>query len=1220
MRRFAVIVGVAVTAACAAKVDQQWHAESGYRWRALDVRGGNAGFRLLAPSATGVTHANLVSDDSLLANRQLLIGAGAAAGDVDGDGLADLFVASVDRPGVLYRNVGGFRFEDVTAAAGLHLDSVRSTSAVLADVNGDAHLDLVVGTHGGPLKLWTGDGKGKFADATSLSGLPAGFAVTTMTLADVDGDGDLDLYAGTYKKRNALDAYTPQQRDFNQVVKRIGQKYEVLPAWTHEYRLEDHPELGGMMRSQRAEPDLFLENDGKGHFRRVALAGGQRFRDAAGKPLAEEPDYFTLASRFYDVNNDGAPDLYVCNDYEDPDQFWINDGHGGFRMADSLALRETSNTCMSVDFGDVNRDGNVDFFTADMMSPTLAQRQRQFPTHTPMPKQGGLSATRQQWMRNMLQLSRGDGSWASIGDFAGVSATDWTWGTAFLDVDLDGYEDILAFNGNRWDIRDADAAERIRNSFPRVPWNRESLEFPDLRTRSVALRNQHDLTFADQSRTWGIGTEPAITQGIALADFDNDGDLDVVGTRLNQPPAIYRNEASAPRVAVRLVGRAGNSQGIGARVTVRGSSIPAQTREVTSGGYYLSGSDAQLSFAAPDTQFTIEVRWRDGNVSRIESARGNRLYEIDESSAQRYPAALASAPAAPLFENASALLGNRAHTDSVFDDYRRQPLLPGRLSQLGPGVTWTDLDGDGRAELLVGAGKGSRITAFHAAGARFEASALGAPATGDLTTILPLAGAGRAPLILAGQSNYEAATPGEALNVPRVVSVTSRALDPVLAGDTATVGPMAAADVNGDGRLDLFVGARVSPGAWPLPAPSRLYLRNADGSWTPDAVNARVLAATGIVSAALFTDLDGDGRPELVVAAEWGPVRVFRNTNGRLADATAQMGLGGTTSRWNGLNAGDFDGDGRMDLVVTSWGRNSGWQATPRRPLALLVGRFADRPGVGLLFARRDSATGKEMPLESFARAALSVPSARDRIHTFAAYASADAPAVLGLANKGAVRVGATTFDHLVLLNRGGRFESRSLPALAQLAPAFAPVVADFNGDGREDLFLAQNFSATAIEVPRMDAGAGLVLIGDGDGSFEPMSIAQSGIRMLGDQRGAAVSDFDGDARVDLAVGQNGAAITLWRNRSATPGIRVRIEGVAENPGGIGTQLRIRRGSSAGPVREIHAGSGYWSVDDPVTVLALPADATELWVRLPGGAERTIRIQPAQREIRVPAN
>jgi len=1197
-------------------VDTAWHQESGYRWRNLDVpTRGHAGFTALASGATGITHRNDVADERAIYDRQLLIGAGVASGDIDGDGLPDLFFASVEHPAALYHNARGFRFTDITASSGIDTKDLATTSATFADLDGDAHLDLVVGTKGGPLKLWKGDGAGHFSDVTGASGLRGGYAATTMTIADVDGDGDLDLYVGTYKTRNALDVYTPQQRAFDQVVKKIGNNYRVVDEWKKEFRIEDHPELGGIMRSQRAEPDLFFLNDGKGHFTQE-LQIGARWRDERGKPLAAEPDYFTLAARFYDVNGDGAPDLYVCNDFEDPDQFWINDGLGNFRLTPWLSMRETSNTCMSVDFGDINRDGHPDFFTADMMSPTLAQRQRQFPTHSPSPKRGGLPDDRQQWMRNSLQLSRGDGTWASIGDFAGVSGTDWTWGSAFLDVDLDGYEDLIAVNGHRWDVRDADTFERIRNAFPRVSWNREQGEFPKSATLSVAFHNNRDLTFTDMSRAWGIGTEEAISQGIALADLDSDGDLDVVATRLNAAPVVYRNEANAPRLAVRLVGKDGNSEGIGAKATVRSGpdtpSVPEQSREVTAGGYYLSGSDAQLTFAAgQDSVLTIDVRWRGGLVSHLARARPNRLYEINEAGAG--PEATLTLPTeTALFEDATALLGGHTHVDSVFDDFARQPLIPMRFSQLGPGVTWNDVDGDGRVDLVVASGRGGKPGVLRNTGQRFVALPA-QTALGDLTTILPVPTRRGVSQLLAGQSNYEAASATDALALPTVVSIGPGAPAMKVPGDSASVGPLALGDVNGDGLLDLFVGARVVPTAWPLPASSRLYLRTADGRWSRDTANARALGALGLVSAALFTDLDGDGQPELVVTAEWGPVRVLHNDHGRLRDVTRDWGLAEATSRWNGLSAGDFDSDGRLDLVVTSWGRNLPVRASAARPHVLVAGNFGGQ-GIGLVFAQYDSAVGKEMPLESFARVGLAVPSARDRIASFSDYALASVGDVLGARAALAVRVGATTYDHLLLLNRGGHFEAHALPAEAQLAPAFAPVVADFNGDGNEDLFLAQNFSPTEIETPRLDAGRGLLMLGDGHGNFRPRSVQQSGIRILGDQRGAAAADYDGDGRTDLAVSQNGAATTLWHNRGAVPGIRVRVDGGPNNPLGIGSQLRAVRGSASGPVREIRAGSAYWSMDDATTLFAAK-DVTAIWARLPGGRLVTTPVAPGERSV-----
>ena len=474
-------------------------------------------------------------------------------------------------------------------------------------------------------------------------------------------------------------------------------------------------------------------------------------------------------------------------------------------------------------------------------------------------------------------------------------------------------------------------------------------------------------------------------------------------------------------------------------------------------------------------------------------------------------------------------------------------------------------------------------------------------------------------MLLAGQSSYESASPAEALVVPSVLGfgshgATLTAPAGVAPPDTASVGPLAVADVNGDGRLDLFAGARVIPGTWPFPAPSRLYLRAADGRFVPDAANAKVLSSLGLLSAALFADLDADGWPELIVAAEWGPVRILHNDHGRFRDVTREAGLSAITSRWNGLAAGDLDGDGRLDLIATSWGLDIPWAASADRPYELVVGNFG-AGGPGLVFARRDSSTGREMPLESYGRLSAVLPSVRERIPSFTDYSKRTVDEVLGDAAKAVGRVGATTFEHTVFMNRGGRFAAHALPRAAQVAPAFGVVVADFDGDGREDLFLAQNFSATDNATMRFDAGAGQVLIGDGRAGFRPLGVRSAGIAVLGDQRGAAAADYDGDGRVDLAVSQNGALTTLWHNRGAVPGIRVHLQGGSANPLGTGTQLRVVSGATRGPVREVHEGSGYWSMDGAVTVLARPAGATALWVRWPLGREQLVPLKPGQIDV-----
>jgi hypothetical protein len=494
--------------------------------------------------------------------------------------------------------------------------------------------------------------------------------------------------------------------------------------------------------------------------------------------------------------------------------------------------------------------------------------------------------------------------------------------------------------------------------------------------------------------------------------------------------------------------------------------------------------------------------------------------------------------------------------------------------------------------------------------------------------------------IVVGQSNYESGALDSALAIPRVLGYAGRrggadgrapggaapragavsggspAPIALLPGDTASVGPLAAGDVDGDGVLDLFVGARVVAAAWPVPAPSRLLLGDPNGGFREDPTNAALVARLGLVSAAVIVDIDGDGDQDLVATAEFGPVRVLLNEGGRLADATATLGLDRIRSRWNGLAVGDFDGDGRPDLVVTSWGRNTGWEASPERPHLLLTGRFGGS-GLGLVFARRDTATGKEMPLESFARLGVAFPGLRQRVPTYTEFARLSVGELFGDGARDATALGATTYDHLILLNRGESFEPRALPARAQLAPAFGVNVADFDGDGREDLFLAQNFFPTEIETMRFDAGVGLVLLGDGAGGFRALSVQESGVTVRGDQRGSAVADFDGDGRVDLAVSQNGEATTLWRNAAGRAGVRVRLAGPPGNPDGIGARIRVRTGTAEGPARWVLAGSGYWSSDSPVAVLGLPEGATEVVVRWPGGAVTLGRLVLGRRSVTV---
>ncbi|MGH7547759.1 MAG: FG-GAP-like repeat-containing protein [Gemmatimonadales bacterium] len=1227
-----ILVLALLALACRPGVDTTWQEGDGYRWRALDVpRRGSPGFTLLDPSRTGITFVNTVSESLLVRNRILAQGGGVCFGDVDSDGLVDVLLARTEGPNALYRNLGEWRFEDITTRAGVGAAERYSTGCTFADVDGDRDLDLILVALGGPNGLFLNDGAGRFAEQGEDAGLTSWAGSTTIAVADVDDDGDLDLYVANYKSYTTHDRISPQERAFDQVVRQLGPRaFEVRERYRQDYKLVDREDLGGISLVQRADPDFFYRNDGAGRFVREPIAGNPRFVDEHGRVLAAEPEDFGLAAMFTDLNGDGAPDLYVANDFEDPDQFWLNDGRGNFRLAPWYALRSTSNSAMAVDVGDVDRDGRPDLVQVDMLSRDTRRLKTQIPTHTALPKRPGEGDGRPQMQRNTLQLNRGDGTFAEIARLAGVGASGWSWSTLFLDVDLDGWEDILIGTGHLWDQMDGDTQYRLRNRLHEIDWRRMLFEFPPLPLPDVALRNRGDLTFEDASRAWRFDLGEDVSHGMALADLDGDGDLDVVINRLapyagrtglGLPAAVLRNDATAPRIAIRLRGGSPNTGGIGSRVRVLGGAVPRQQREVIAGGLYLSGSEALLAFATGKAdEVTIAVDWRDGRRTEIEGARPNRLYEIDQTSAQRVAnPPLDSAPV--LFQDISDQLGGHRHVEPYFDDYVRQLLLPNAFSQLGPGVAWDDVDGDGQEDLLVGAGRTGTLRWFRNEGGRLRpATGRVPPAPGDLTTILgwPDGRGGRT--VIAGVSSYEMATTNQALAAPSVVgySLATGAMTRLVPGDSASVGPLALADYDGDGDLDLFVGGRIFPGGYPLSPSSRLY-RNEGGRLVPDTTNNKLFTGTGMVSAALFADIDGDAWLDLVVAIEWGTVRIFLNQEGRLRPAPEMPGLSGLYSRWNGLATGDLDGDGRLDIVATSWGRNTDYHASQARPLFLYFGFFTERGRPNVLLAQEDPRIGGVAPLTTFARLSLALPGVAQRLRTFAAYGDATVDQVLGPLARGAIRLGATTMDHTVFLNRGDRFDARPLALEAQCAPAFYAGIADFDGDGKEDLFLSQNFFATEVATPRYDAGRSLLLRGDGAGELDPVRGQRSGLLVYGEQRGAAYADFDGDGRVDLAVSQSGAPTRLFRNVGAKPGLRVRLVGPPSNPSAIGARMRLRYGDRGGdgPVRDVQAGSGYWSQNGAVQVLGRAAEPTALWIRWPGGREQVVPLAPGQAEVTV---
>jgi enediyne biosynthesis protein E4 len=1195
----------------------EWHREAGYSWHELAVADGKAGFTRLGTD-TGITFQNALGTNRYATNQNILNGSGVAVGDVNADGWPDVFFAGLDSANALYLNLGSLKFTNIADQAGVTMPNLDATGAAFADLDGDRDLDLLVNTFGQGTHVFQNDGKGNFARAAVLNatGNLAG-AGMSMALADTDGDGDLDLYIANYRRDTIRDdpgaKFDGEYVNGKPVVKnyngRSVRDADLLGRFTFG-------EKGQIL--EHGEIDVYYRNEGGFKFSEVQFDSGS-FRDEEGAVIQSIPRDWGLSCMFRDMNGDGAPDLYVCNDFESPDRIWLNDGKGVFRALPAVAVRHTCRFSMGVDFADVNRDGHDDFFVADMLSREARMR------HTrdgipPYWHQAGDSRGRTQYSQNMLYVNRGDGTYAETARFSGVESSEWTWMPAFLDVDLDGWEDMLVTNGNQFDSMDIDVINRAdvlknQRQMSRAELLGMRFMFQHLNSPNIAFRNERDLTFSEASEQWGFN-ERGVSHGMAFADLDHDGDLDVLVNNLNSAASIYRNNVGAPRVAVRLKGAGGNTGGVGAKIRFTGGPVDQQ-QEVIAGGRYLSGDEAMRVFAAGSNFFEgrIEVRWRSGTVSTVNGVKANRIYEIEEarqaqasmaeqnSGAAAGPESGGGSSNAEWFEDVSGQL-KHSHVEEPHDDFQRQPLLPMRLSQLGPGISWHDFNADGWDDLIIPSGRSGRVSIFQnnqrGGFTNVVEQYLTRQVTRDLTTAL---GAGAQLLI--GSSNFEdGMTNGGAI---RLLDTARKAAGEILLGPESATGPMAMADVDGNGTQELFVGGRAVSGKYPAPATSILY-RSENARFVP----MQRFEKIGLVSGAVFSDLDMDGDPDLVLACHWGPVRILKNDKGSFTDATESLGLGNFSGLWNGVATGDLDGDGRLDIVAGNWGLNSRWKATAEHPLKLYYGDFDGNGITDIVEARFDRGMNKEVPIRTMKSVGPAMPFVPEKMRTFAAYGSASVQEIYGEALQKASVVQVTTLATTVFFNRGSKFEAKALTAEAQFTPAFGVIVADFDGDGRDDVFLSQNFFATNPEMPRNDAGRGLLLQGDGKGNLKPVPGQVSGIKVYGEQRGCAATDFDQDGRLDLVVIQNAGPTRLFRNRSVKQGARV----IAKNPNGepaIGALIKAT-GANVSLVREVQAGSGYWSLNGAAQVLPRGVD---LSVRFPNGKTVTAKVEANTKAVTI---
>ncbi len=1051
-------------------------------------------------ASLGVAFANTLPEALLHSRRYSLNGSGVALGDFDGDGKLDVYLCNKGGRNALYRNLGGWRFEDVTDRMGVGCGGQASTGALFGDLNGDGWLDLLVTGFGGPNAVFLNlAGKG-FTNITIAAGLLGRGNMTSMAMADWDGDGLLDLYVANFGLESI-------GGDHIQVSTKVVNG-ETLVLGRHARRAKI---IDGKL-TEFGEPDWAMHNLGGGRF--SPLKWEDAFNAWSGEKLAVPWD-FGLAVQMRDFNGDGLPDIYVCNDFQTPDRLWLNTGDGRFKAAPASAFRTLCFASMGVDAADINRDGLMDIMTVEMMPRGHRRQMEQQPNFLQGNRRPGDDVEVEQVARNCLYLNRGDGTYAEIAQLAGVEASDWSWTVMFLDVDLDGYEDILISNGNLRDMNNLDIAN--------LPTGPQPLSIP-----KVAFRNLHNLRFEEAAARWGLAATN-ITQGMAAGDLDGDGDMDLVMNSLNGEPLFFRNDSSAPRLAVRLRGLSPNSNGVGATIFVKGAGM-VQQQEIICGGHYLSGSEMMRTFAAfgPDQKLDVEVRWRSGRVTEWKGVEANSLCAISESGSLSASVA-APSPAQPLLQRWTDA-PERRHEPPNMRDFEIQPSLPRQISASGPAMLapeWTSAAG---RELWNSSGQDGELRLDRFEGAQWKSVDIGQLAKGGGGTIVGLGAWQSMEKRLMGR--LEAAEEGggrwvwgEWQNRP-LAEVQTLPL-PDTHPSCVVVG-----DVSGGAGWWALVGGGAKTGRWPEPSRSAL-LRWTGTTWVLDGNASAVLGDLGLVSSAVFVDLNGDGTRELVVVGEWARPMVFQFSAGAWIQTTPQWGLGSLSGWWTSIISADLNEDGRPDLVLGNWGRNTPWESGSTGGLEWYFGEVSDAPGILVVETTRDVIGGPLLPRRNLNHLAKGWPGLKEMFSSHAEFASLNLDQIFDRARVRLKIVRADVLDSLVLLNRGSYFEAVPLPIEAQFSPVMALASGDIDGDGHSDLVLAQNFFQMRPDASRCDAGRGLVLLGNGKGGWKPLSSVESGMLIDGEQRSVSISDFDGDGRADVVVGRYGAKLSLWK---ASPG------------------------------------------------------------------------------------
>lgn len=1106
-------------------------------------RQGPKRFTLLSAGETGLTADNPYDDPKMWGALHAVaengsFGTGVAVGDYDGDGRPDLFVVCKTRSCRLYRNLGDYRFEDVTEKAGLlqtgEEAAVWKQGATWVDIDNNGLLDLYVCRYNAPNLLYINQGDGTFREEASKWGLDVKDACVMAAFCDYDLDGRLDVFIQT----NILDSAHP-----------AGQR------------------------------DYLFHNEGNGTFVDVSEKAGIR-GEAQGHSAV-----------WWDYNEDGLPDLYVANDFAAPDKLYRNNGDGTFTDVISKVVPHMPYSAMGSDLGDVNNDGRIDLIVTEMAATTHQKDLRTMAQMrallTDLPDD---SKAAPQVMRNTLYVNTGTGRCLEAACLAGVAATDWTWSVRMEDLDNDGRIDLFFTNGMNRELHNADL--EVRKELAESTAEKVLIEkaSPPLAEQHLAFRNLGDLRFEEVGKAWGLD-QKGISFGTALGDFSGTGNLDVVYANHDGPVSFFRNDSDdGHSVIVELRGVRSNRYGVGATVFVE-TEAGTQVRSLVLARGILSSSEPVLHFGlGSHTRIRkLTVRWPSGHRQEFENLAADHRHVVTEPAGDPRPGAAweTLGHGTGLFADQSEAWGFALDSrEAPVDELVQEPLIPQRQNRRGPALVVADLDGDGREEVVIG-GTGVVPTRMVSPGPTpGGAVVLPSPQEGlNDGPILALDLGDGTPALLLTRSGV-ALPAGSAAYQPRLLLGNSRggfhvAPDGLLPSFAESVGAVAAADFDRSGRLGVFLGGRVVPGQYPLAPRSALWANR--GGHFEDVTDglAPQLRTVGMVTGAVWSDVDGDGWPDLVLTLEWGYVRYFHNNRGQgFEDWTEKAGFAAAGKGWwTSIAAADLNGDGRPDFVVGNVGLNTPYRASDSQPAVILVGDFKGNADPQVVEAvvegdrlypwrtRKDLAAVfpwilKRYPRNDyFARATLEDIFGADRI-------------------KAAQRFEATQFQSGVFLSQpDGTYRFEPLPRSAQIAPVQGLVAADLNGDGKAEVCLVHNSYAPIPYVGRFDGGLGLMLEGDGTGRLEVVEPSSSGIVVPGDAKALVLADPDGDGWPDLLVSRNNGSTLALQDRGIQErhSLCIRLKGRRGNAQAIGSRVILTCREGQTQTAEIYAGSGYFS-------------------------------------------